>query len=279
MNNKSTIQQLSKVKHIVLVLSGKGGVGKSSVTVQLAISLLGLGKKVGILDVDLCGPSIPRMLGLENQKIHQATNGWVPVFVDSEKKLGVMSIGFLLPDKNTSVVWRGPKKSTMIKQFLTDVYWGELDYLLIDTPPGTSDEHLSIVEYLQKWKPDGAVLVTTPQNISVMDVRKELNFCQKVSLPVIGIIENMSGYVCEHCSECTNIFSSGGGLQMAKEFGLNFLGAIPIDTKLVEMLDNTQTSENRENKHLQLIQNYKSSNLSPLFSQIAQSVISCCKDD
>ncbi|KAJ1680276.1 cytosolic Fe-S cluster assembly factor cfd1 [Spiromyces aspiralis] len=230
-------QRLATIKHVILILSGKGGVGKSSVTAQLAMSLVQENYRVGVLDIDLCGPSIPKMLGLEEKKIHQASAGWVPVYADEKKRLACMSIGFLLPNKDSSVVWRGPKKNAMIKQFLTDVYWGELDYLLIDTPPGTSDEHLSVMEYLQEWNPDGAVLVTTPQLVALTDVRKEYTFCKRVMLPVLGVIENMSGFVCPTCSNCTNLFSTGGGEAMAKEFGLDFLGNVPIDPNLVLLFD------------------------------------------
>ncbi|KAJ2030967.1 cytosolic Fe-S cluster assembly factor cfd1 [Coemansia sp. S16] len=237
MSHPEVGQRLASIKHVILVLSGKGGVGKSSCTVQLALSLANRGRKVGVLDIDLCGPSIPRMLGLEGRQIHQATAGWVPVFADSDKQLACMSIGFLLPNKNTSVVWRGPKKSAMIKQFLADVYWGDLDYLLIDTPPGTSDEHLAAVEYLQEWNPDGAVIITTPQAVALADVKKEINFCTKVGLPLLGLIENMSGFVCPHCAECTNLFSTGGGEGLAKHMDIPFLGRAPIDPNLVMLLE------------------------------------------
>ena len=153
---------LDTVEHVILVLSGKGGVGKSTVSAQLALALKYAGKKVGILDVDLCGPSIPRMLGVENASVHQCDDGWVPVIVDGSEQLRVMSIGFLLNHKDDPVVWRGPKKNGMIKQFVNDVVWEELDYLIVDTPPGTSDEHLAVLENL-KSKVDGAILVTTPQ--------------------------------------------------------------------------------------------------------------------
>ncbi|KAJ3089768.1 Nucleotide-binding protein 2, partial [Quaeritorhiza haematococci] len=243
-------ENLKNVKHIILVLSGKGGVGKSTVTMQLAISLLrateneaspasGISgneevegkqgtaakgrRKVGVLDVDLTGPSIPRMFGVDDQQVHQASTGWIPVYVDEEKQLGVMSIGFLLQKKDDAIIWRGPKKNAMIKQFLQDVAWGDLDYLIIDTPPGTSDEHISVVEFLRECNPDGAVVVTTPQAVSLSDVRKELNFCKKVQIPILGVVENMSGYVCPHCSECSDIFSKGGGEAMASQFEVDFL--------------------------------------------------------
>ena len=149
---------------------------------------------------------------------------WIPVFADDQQRLAVVSIGFLLKSNDDAVIWRGPKKTAMIKQFITDVSWGDLDYLVIDTPPGTSDEHLSIMEALREHNPDGAVLVTTPQGVALADVRKELNFCRKVSLPILGVIENMSGYACPNCSECFNLFSKGGGEAMAKEFSVPFLG-------------------------------------------------------
>ncbi|KAI8800431.1 P-loop containing nucleoside triphosphate hydrolase protein [Cladochytrium replicatum] len=225
------------IKHIVLVLSGKGGVGKSTVSTELALTLADKGCKVGVLDIDLTGPSIPRMFGLHNHTVHQSSAGWTPVYTDEAKRVGVMSIGFLLSSPDDAVVWRGPKKTAMIKQFLTDVAWGELDYLVIDTPPGTSDEHISIVEYLREYNPDGAVVVTTPQAVALSDVRKELDFCRKTKIPVLGVVENMSGYVCPHCAECTDVFSSGGGEEMAKKFGLDFLGRVPIDPSLSGLIE------------------------------------------
>jgi Mrp family chromosome partitioning ATPase len=213
-------ERMSLIKHKVLILSGKGGVGKSTFSAQLAFALASRGKQVGLLDVDICGPSIPRMLGLLGHEVrlviyfyeftiskfffqeftdrsslmitqvHQSAEGWSPVYVDDN--LGVMSIGFMLPSADDAVIWRGPRKNGLIKQFLTDVVWNELDYLIIDTPPGTSDEHISIVQYLKSTAVDGAVVITTPQEVSMADVRKELNFCKKTGIPVLGIVENMA---------------------------------------------------------------------------------------
>ncbi|GBG90258.1 hypothetical protein CBR_g50436 [Chara braunii] len=183
--------RMASVKHKILVLSGKGGVGKSTFSAQLSFALAAMDKQVGLLDIDICGPSIPKMLGLEGEEIHQSNLGWSPVYVDDN--LGVMSIGFMLPDPNEAVVWRGPRKNGLIKQFLRDVNWGDLDYLVVDAPPGTSDEHISIVQYLKATHVDGAIIVTTPQEVSLIDVRKEINFCKKVGIPVIGVVENMSG--------------------------------------------------------------------------------------
>ncbi|XP_006874010.1 PREDICTED: cytosolic Fe-S cluster assembly factor NUBP2 [Chrysochloris asiatica] len=228
---------LAGVRHIVLVLSGKGGVGKSTVSTELALALRHTGQKVGILDVDLCGPSVPRMLGMQGCAVHQCDSGWVPVFVDQEQTLALMSVGFLLETPDEAVVWRGPKKNALIKQFVSDVAWGELDFLVVDTPPGTSDEHLSTVEALRPYGPLGAVLVTTPQAVSVGDVRRELTFCRKTGLQVIGVVENMSGFVCPHCEECTNIFSTGGGEELARHAGVPFLGSVPLDPQLARSLE------------------------------------------
>ncbi|TRY96160.1 hypothetical protein DNTS_028351 [Danionella cerebrum] len=186
---------LAQVKHVVLVLSGKGGVGKSTITTELALAFTHAGKKVGILDVDLCGPSIPRMLSVCKPEVHQCDAGWVPVFADADQRLALMSIGFLMEDSDEAVVWRGPKKTALIGQFVSDVAWGELDVLLVDTPPGTSDEHIAVLENLRKHRVDGAVLVTTPQAVSTGDVRREITFCKKTGIRILGIVENMSGCV------------------------------------------------------------------------------------
>ncbi|XP_063791062.1 cytosolic Fe-S cluster assembly factor NUBP2 [Pseudophryne corroboree] len=177
------------------------------------------------------------MLNAHNKDVHQCDSGWVPVYVDQEKSISLMSIGFLLERPDDAVVWRGPKKNAMIKQFISDVAWGELDFLIVDTPPGTSDEHISTVEALRVFSPLGAVLVTTPQAVSVGDVRRELTFCKKMGLPVIGIVENMSGFVCPHCTECTNIFSKGGGEELARHAGVPFLGCVPLDPVLTQSLE------------------------------------------
>lgn len=229
--------RMSLIKHKLLVLSGKGGVGKSTVASGLACSLVQRGFKVGLLDVDICGPSIPRLFGLERASIVQCDEGWVPLYADKSQNLKVMSIGFMLDTPDTAVVWRGPKKTAMIRQFLQDVFWGELDYLVIDTPPGTSDEHMSLAEFLAGCGVDGAVLVTTPQQVAVADVRKEISFCRKVSLPILGVVENMSGYVCPHCDCGTDIFLSGGGEKLAAEAEVPFLGRLPIEPKIATAMD------------------------------------------
>jgi len=230
-------QRMASVKHKILVLSGKGGVGKSTFSSQFAFYLQRQQFEVGMLDVDICGPSIPKIMGCEGQQVHQSNLGWEPVYV--EDNLAVVSIGFLLNDPNQAVIWRGPKKNTLIKQFLKDVYWNELDYLVVDTPPGTSDEHLSITQYLKEANPDGAVIITTPQEVSLMDVRKEINFCKKVKMPIIGVVENMSGFVCSKCGTETKIFAptTGGARKMCEEMDVRFLGAIPLDPRIARSCD------------------------------------------
>lgn len=278
-------KSLNNVKHIILVLSGKGGVGKSSVTTQTALTLVNKGFKVGVLDIDLTGPSLPRMFGVEDKQVLQSNNGWVPVLVygsdDNDNKgnkrgtLSLMSLGFLIGDRGNSVVWRGPKKTAMIQQFLKDVSWNggdlnnPLDYLIIDTPPGTSDEHIAIAEQLRFALPiDGAIIVTTPQLVATADVRKEINFCKKIELDILGIVENMSGFICPYCSECTNIFLSGGGLALSKALELDYLGNIPIAPKFVEMIE-LQNNANGE----RLIDLYDDSELKPILSNIIDKIL------
>lgn len=252
-------QRLSTVKNIILVLSGKGGVGKSTFSTQLAFSLAEGGSDVGLLDIDICGPSLPKMMGLEGEEIHQSNSGWSPVYV--QENLGVMSIGFMLPSKDDAVIWRGPRKNALIKQFLKDVDWGDsLDYLIIDSPPGTSDEHISVAQFLSNVPSlKGAVVVTTPQEVAIIDVRKEINFCKKTGVRILGVVENMSGFRqrvqdfrfldaggcditqsilddigIDRCSgiyaETDVFFASGGGAEaMAEDMSVPFLGKIPLD--------------------------------------------------
>jgi len=228
---------MKSIKHKILVLSGKGGVGKSTFTSQLAFALAESDAQVGLLDIDICGPSIPKIMGLEGEQIHSSGLGWSPVYV--RENLAVMSVGFLLNSPDEAIIWRGPKKNGLIKQFLRDVFWGELDYLVIDTPPGTSDEHISITQYLKATKVDGAVMITTPQEVALADVRKEIGFCKKVGLPIIGVVENMSGFVCPKCKTETQIFAptTGGAEKMCKDLGLAFLGKIPLDPTLARACD------------------------------------------
>lgn len=225
--------RLENVKHKILVLSGKGGVGKSTFTSLLAHAFAtNPDSAVGIMDTDICGPSIPRMMGVEDETIHVSGSGWSPVWVMDN--LGVMSIQFMLPNRDDAVIWRGPKKNGLIKQFLKDVEWGELDFLLVDTPPGTSDEHLSVNSFLKESGIDGAVVVTTPQEVSLLDVRKEIDFCRKADIRVLGLAENMSGFVCPKCKGESQIFrpSTGGGRALAEEMGIPFLGAVPLDPRI-----------------------------------------------
>ncbi|KAF8898970.1 P-loop containing nucleoside triphosphate hydrolase protein [Infundibulicybe gibba] len=270
-------RRLRNVRNIIIVLSGKGGVGKSSVSTQLALNLYASSAncRVGLLDVDLTGPSIPRMIGRDGHGVHQSTDGWVPVYADgSAARFACMSVGFLLKKKGDSVVWRGPKKNGMIRQFLSDVRWGELDYLVIDTPPGTSDEHLSLLEHLAPVHSRlSSIIVTTPQAVALMDAMKCLSFTQTVNLPVLGLIENMSGYVCPCCGEVSNIFSTGGGEAMAKREGLRFLGSLPVDTDLVTVLDGggrAADGSDADEVSFPLLQGYRNTPTAKLFKPIVE---------
>ncbi|XP_053974863.1 cytosolic Fe-S cluster assembly factor NUBP1 homolog isoform X2 [Hylaeus anthracinus] len=232
-------ERLSTVKNKILILSGKGGVGKSTVTSLLSRSLAATNPdiNVAVLDIDICGPSQPRVLGVLGEQVHQSGSGWSPVYV--EDNLSLMSIGFLLASPNDAVIWRGPKKNGMIRQFLSEVDWGSLDYLILDTPPGTSDEHLSVTSYLKDAGITGAIIVTTPQQVALLDVRKEIDFCRKVNIPILGVIENMSIFVCPKCKNAVEIFpaSTGGGRAMAKQLNVEFLGSLPLDPLLTRCCD------------------------------------------
>jgi len=226
-------ERMTKIKRKILVLSGKGGVGKSTVAVNLAVALASKGNKVGLLDVDIHGPSVPKLMGVEGVPLRGTEHFIEPLGVHENLKL--MSIGFLLRGGDDAVIWRGPMKFNVIKQFLSDVNWGELDYLVVDSPPGTGDEPLAVAQLI--GNSDGAVIVTTPQGVAITDVRKCITFCRQLELPVIGVVENMSGFVCPHCKEKTEIFKAGGGEEMAGDMGVPFLGRVPIDPGIVSSSD------------------------------------------
>ena len=225
-------ERLQRIRHKILVMSGKGGVGKSTVAANMAVSLSLAGKRVGLLDVDIHGPSIPKMLHLDTANIQMKNGAIQPV---EHAGIKVMSVGFLLKNRDDAVIWRGPMKASVIKQFLKDVEWGDLDYLIIDSPPGTGDEPLSVVQLAEPV--DGAVVVTTPQAIATSDVRKSIKFCKQLHLPVLGVVENMSGFACPKCGEVTDIFTTGGGERMAAEMEVPFLGKIPIDPHVGKACD------------------------------------------
>ncbi len=230
---KALSDRLGKIRHKIMILSGKGGVGKSTVAANIAVSLAMEGNKVGLLDTDFHGPSIPTLLNLEDKR--PGSDGTAILPIEFSEGLKVMSIGFLLPNRDDAVIWRGPMKMGVIKQLLTEVNWGDLDYLIIDFPPGTGDEPLSVAQLIPGS--DGAVIVTTPQNLSLNDVRKCINFCRQVNVPVLGVVENMSGLVCPHCHTLIDVFKTGGGKTMASEMDVPFLGSIPIDPQIVEASD------------------------------------------
>jgi Mrp family chromosome partitioning ATPase len=225
--------RMRRIRHKILVLSGKGGVGKSTVAVNLAAALEAAGFRTGLLDVDVHGPSVPRLVGLEGASLEFDEGGSLrPLGAGGIK---VVSLGFLLQGRGVPVIWRGPVKHTLISQLLGDVDWGDLDYLIIDAPPGTGDEPLSVCQLV--GDADGAVVVTTPQELSVADVRRSIAFCRQMGMSVLGVIENMSGCVCPHCGERFDIFKEGGGIRLSLEELVPFLGAVPLDPAIVRASD------------------------------------------
>jgi len=226
---------MNRIKHKIAVISGKGGVGKSTVAANLAVafSLHGYENRVGILDVDIHGPCIPKLLGVKQKKCRVSPLGALPV----EGPLGikVVSMDFLVQSQDTPIIWRGPLKMQAIRQFLSDFMWGELGFLFIDAPPGTGDEPLSVMQLIPDM--DGAIIVTIPSEVSGDVVKKAVSFSRKMGVPIIGIIENMSGFVCPHCGERVNILGSGGGKRLAEELDVPFLGEIPMDPKICEEAD------------------------------------------
>jgi len=223
------IRRISRIKHKIIVLSGKGGVGKSTVAVNLAWALSEENKQVGLLDIDIHGPSIPTLLNLEGHQVLSDGKSILPVEIGNNLK--VMSIGFLLGSRDDAVIWRGPMKYKAISQFLRDVEWGYIDFLIVDSPPGTGDEPMSVVQLI--GNANGGIIVTTPQHVAISDVRKCVTFCRQLRLPVLGVIENMSGFICPHCGKEIDIFRTGGGEIMAREMSVPFLGRIPIDPNIV----------------------------------------------
>jgi len=226
-------KNIEKIKHKIAIISGKGGVGKSTVAANLATALNCKEFVVGLLDADIDGPNIPKLLGLEGKRPGAKDGKIIPIL--TENNLKVLSMAFLLDDPSTPIIWRGPMKTGVIRQFLGESEWGELDYLIIDLPPGTGDAPLSTAQLIEGI--DGMIVVTTPQEVALLDSRKAVNFAKKLSVPVLGIIENMSGMTCPHCGKEINLFSTGGGEKSAEELEVPFLGRIPIDPRIVELGD------------------------------------------
>ncbi len=252
-------RNMSQIKHKILVLSNKGGVGKSLVAVNLACSLSEKGFKVGILDADLHGPSVAKMLDFEGRKLQGSSEGIIPMRISPN--LIAISMASLIESPDMPLIWRGPLKMNALKQFLGEVKWGNLDYLIIDSPPGTGDEPLSICQLIPEL--EGGVIVTTPQKVALLDSRKCINFLKNLNIPILGIIENMSGLKCPHCGKNIDLFKSGGGEKVALEFNVLFLGKIPININLVESSDEGKP----------YILQYKNSETAQVFKKIVELII------
>ncbi len=235
-DDKALKEKLARINRVFIVLSGKGGVGKSTVAVNLALSLALRGLRTGILDVDIHGPSVPKLLGLSGLQVGVKNEEIVPLEVFGNVK--VVSMGLLLDGNERAVIWRGPMKANLIREFVQHVAWGDLDALVVDCPPGTGDEPLTVAQILNTNA--SAIIVTTPQQIATIDVEKCITFCRQLNLPMAGIVENMSGFVCPHCGNEVNIFSSGGGEKLARDYNVPFLGSIPIDPDIVKSGDEEQ---------------------------------------
>lgn len=234
-------QAMEKIPHKILVMSGKGGVGKTTVAVNLAQSFRNMGFKVGLMDVDIHGPNVPLMCGVEGAEISAVDGKLLPV--ESPGGLKVMSMSFFLPDPSAAVVWRGPMKIGAIQQFMTDATWDGIEVLVVDSPPGTGDEPLTVAQLLPGL--DGAVIVTTPQGVAVLDSRRSVDFARKLNMNILGILENMSSFVCPHCGEELALFSRGGGEEAARELEVPFLGSLPITTGMVAAGDSGEPLVNR----------------------------------
>ena len=258
--------RMERIGRKILVLSGKGGVGKSTVAANLAISLAQAGKKVGLLDVDLHGPSIPKLLGLDGHRLGLDAAGRISPIQIGEN-LSVVSVGLMLDSAQDAVIWRGPMKYNVIRQFLKDVDWGRLDYLVIDSPPGTGDEPLAVAQMVGKgaW----AVVVTTPQDLAIADVRRSVSFCKTLDLHVVGIVENMSGLICPHCGKQVDLFKVGGGEKLAIEMGVPFLGRIPLDPQIVASGDSGKP----------FIQSFADSPATKAFASVIEPILNHTKQD
>jgi len=256
-------KNMSGVKNKFMVFSGKGGVGKTTVAVNMAYRIMSKGYKVGLLDIDIHGPNVIKIMGLEKEKLTSTNKKIEPIKAFSNIK--VISTASMLESEDSPVIWRGPIKMKLIRQFLSDVNWGVVDYMIIDSPPGTGDEPLSIAQLMPNL--NGGIIVTTPQNLATMDTKKSIRFAQQLKIPFIGVIENMSGFICPHCGERIDIFKTGGGQKIALEMGVKFLGRIPYDEQVMSLSDEGKL----------YLENYKNGTpVSEAFNHISNKIIGLC---
>jgi ATP-binding protein involved in chromosome partitioning len=242
---------LARIGRKILVMSGKGGVGKSTVAAYIALLLSSKGFKVGLLDVDLHGPSIPRLMNVQGTLEMPEKNVVRPY--RSSDNLGIVSMEMLIGDKDAAVIWRGPLKIGAIRQFISDIEWGDLDFLIVDSPPGTGDEPLTVAQTIPSAE---ALILTTPQEISLADVRKSINFCHQVNMKILGVVENMSGFICPDCGKKIDIFGSGGGTRMSAQMDVPFLGEIPIEPEMVKMGDSGRLNDLIDKEELEINKAY-----------------------
>jgi Mrp family chromosome partitioning ATPase len=235
--------RMNVIKHKLIVVSGKGGVGKSTVACSMALSLAKQGLKVGVLDFDICGPSVANILKVENQNVVMKSWGWQPL-TSPLYSIKVMSIASLINSRESAVIYKGPRKTNLIKRLLKETFWGKLDYLICDTPPGTSDEHLTIMRLLKQIKPSGAVIISTPQKLSMDAVRKSITFCRKTGLRILGIVENMSFFNCPCCNESYNLFPNSNVNKIANESGINYVGSLEITDRLSDNIELALINQN-----------------------------------
>lgn len=261
---QKVLERMQGIKHVIAVMSGKGGVGKSFIASNLSLTLRKLGFEVGLMDVDFHGPSAPKMLGIRGQRLIATSEGILPAVGPLDLK--VISLDFLLPDDDTPVIWRGPIKTSALLQFLTDVYWGPLDFLVIDMPPGTSDEAITVAQEIPKL--DGAIFITIPSEVSILVVGRSIAFARRLGMKPLGVIENMSSFYCPDSGKTYKVLGTGTGRRIAEKYGIPFLGEIPLDPRIAEAND----------EGTPYVLKYPDSPVTKVFDEIASKILEYLKE-